>query len=62
MKRRITSEDEKTLFRKSVERANPRVLTKPKPEKSPAKAAPPGLDGATSARLKRGAESARGQA
>ena len=56
MKRRVTSEDEKTLFRKSVERANPRVVAKPKPAKSAAKAMPPGLDGATSARLKRGAK------
>lgn len=53
---RRTSEEEKTLFRKSVAQASPQAVIKPRAKKSAAKAAAPGLDGATSAKLQRGAK------
>jgi DNA-nicking Smr family endonuclease len=53
---RRASEEEKSLFRKSVAQASPRAVIKPKAKKSAARAKPPGLDGATRARLKRGAK------
>jgi DNA-nicking Smr family endonuclease len=56
VKRRVTSEDEKTLFRKSVAEASPQAVIKEKPKKSAARTTSPGLDGATSAKLKRGAK------
>ena len=51
---RRASDEEKTLFRKTVAEASPQAVIKPRPRKSTAKAAPPGLDGTTRARLKRG--------
>jgi DNA-nicking Smr family endonuclease len=56
MKRRTTSEDEKILFRKTVETSRPQVIAKPKTKKPAAKAKPggSGLDGNTKERLKRG--------
>lgn len=53
MKRRV-SEDEKTLFRKSVAQANPRAVIKPRPKKAAPKPKPIGLDGHTRERLKCG--------
>ena len=53
MKRRV-SEEERILFRKSVEQANPRVALKPKIKKAVVKGKPPGLDGSTREKLKRG--------
>jgi len=55
VKRRHVSEDEKTLFRKSVAEANPRAVLKAKPKKpAPAKPKLLALDGHTKERLKRG--------
>jgi DNA-nicking Smr family endonuclease len=56
MKRRPVSEDEKILFRKTVETMRPQVIAKPKLKKTTAKAKPGGsdLDGNTKERLKRG--------
>ena len=56
MKRRTASEDEKILFRKTVETLRPHVIAKPKAKKSAAKIKPggSGLDGNTRERLKRG--------
>lgn len=51
---RRASDEEKTLFRKTVAEASPQAVIQPRPRKSTAKAAPPGLDGTTRARLKRG--------
>jgi DNA-nicking Smr family endonuclease len=51
---RRASDEEKTLFRKSVASASPQAAVKPRPKKSAAGARPPGLDGATRAKLKRG--------
>jgi DNA-nicking Smr family endonuclease len=55
MKRR-TTEDEKVLFRKTVETSRPQVIAKAKPKKPAGKAKPggSGLDGNTKERLKRG--------
>ena len=41
-KHRSVSDDEKTLFRKSVAQANPRAVIKPKPKKTAPKSKPPG--------------------
>jgi DNA-nicking Smr family endonuclease len=56
MKRRIASEDEKILFKKTVETTRPQVIAKAKAKKSAAKAKldGSGLDGNTKERLKRG--------
>jgi len=55
MKHRHASEDEKTLFRKSVAQANPRAVLKPKTKKTAAaKPKVSALDGHTRERLKRG--------
>jgi DNA-nicking Smr family endonuclease len=51
---RRASEEEKKLFRKTVAQASPQAVVKPRAKKSAAKAVPPGLDGTTRARLKRG--------
>ena len=52
---RDVSEEEKTLFRKSVAHANPRAVVKSKTKKAAAaKPKPPGLDGHTKEKLKRG--------
>ncbi len=53
---RRASEEEKILFRKTVAEASPQAVIKPRTKKATAKAVPPGLDGATSAKLKRGAK------
>ena len=53
---RRTSDEEKILFRKSVAQASPRAVIKPKAKKTAARSGLPGLDGATSAKLKRGAK------
>ncbi len=52
MKKRATSEDEKILFRKTVERANPSAVTKKSTAK--AKSGKGGLDGHTRKKLQDG--------
>src|ERR1019366_7404183 len=54
MKQRAVSEEEKKLFRKSVERAAPQVIAREKAEKPKGKKASGGLDGHTRERLKCG--------
>ena len=56
MKKRAASEDEKTLFRRMVEQSSPRAVVTAKPKKPARKTRPPGLDGHTGARLKRGGQ------
>lgn len=51
---RRTSDEEKALFRKSVAEASPQAVVKAKTKKATARPRPPGIDGATGARLKRG--------
>jgi DNA-nicking Smr family endonuclease len=56
MKKRPTSEDEKILFRKTVENAQPRIVARAKTRK-PApkeKTGPSGLDGNTRKKLQKG--------
>ena len=55
MKRR-TTEDEKILFKKTVETTRPQAIAKSKPKKPAGKGKPggSGLDGNTKERLKRG--------
>jgi DNA-nicking Smr family endonuclease len=56
MKKRVVSEAEKILFRETVEHSQPKISTKPKPQKpvAKAKAGLSALDGNTAKKLKRG--------
>ena len=54
MKRRQTTEEERVLFRESVEAARPKVVAKKPPRKSLTGKAGGGLDGNTAEKLKRG--------
>ena len=56
MKKRAASEDEKTLFRRTVEQASPRAAVTGKAKKPARKTRAPGIDGHTSQRLKRGGQ------
>jgi len=55
MTRRKTTDDERVLFRESIEASRPRVVVKAKPRKSAStRPGGSGLDGNTSEKLKRG--------
>jgi DNA-nicking Smr family endonuclease len=57
MKKRPASEDEKILFKKTVEHTSPQIITTVKIRKSATKAktGPSGLDGSTRKKLQKGA-------
>jgi DNA-nicking Smr family endonuclease len=56
MKKRAASEDEKSLFRRTVEHSNPRAVAAGKAKKPARKTRATGIDGHTQQRLKRGAQ------
>jgi len=54
MRKRPASEEEKTLFRKTIDQTRPQIVTKSRTRKSTSKAGMGGIDGSTRKKLQQG--------
>jgi DNA-nicking Smr family endonuclease len=55
MRKRPASEEEKILFKKTIEQTRPQIIARTRAKKPSAKSAPSGIDGNTRKRLQQGA-------